>query len=82
MENEAEKQRDEWNYEAHKLHLEISQVIDARKAELDARVKIVKHITDAAVWVAGVGAFAAVSIVSTGANKEIQLEKIRNGLTD
>jgi hypothetical protein len=82
MENEAEKQRDEWNYEAHIKLLGINERIDARKAELAAKVKIVENITDAVKWVAGAGALTAIVMVNTGATKEIQLEKIRQGLND
>jgi hypothetical protein len=72
----------EWEHEAHIKLLGINERIDARKAELAAKAKIVENITDAVKWVAGAGAVTAIMMVNIGATKEIQLEKIRQGLND
>lgn len=82
MEDDTKTQIAEWEHEAKMKLLEINERIDYRKAELDAKVKMTQNITDAVKWVSGAAAVAAVMIVNTGATKEIELEKIKQGLID
>jgi hypothetical protein len=82
MEDSTKTQIAEWEHEAKMKLLGINERIDYRKAELDAKVKMTQNITDAVKWVTGAAAVAAVMIVNTGATKEVQLEKIKQGLID
>lgn len=80
--NERKIEIAKMEHETHKILIGVSERINIRKLELEAKASMVEDITNAVTWVAGVAGFATIAAIRVNAGKEIQLEKIRNGMID
>lgn len=80
--SEAEKEIEKMKHEANMKLLGISERITERKMELEAKNKMTEKIVEGATWFVSVAGVAAVAGLRINADKEIQLEKIRQGQFD